>query len=59
MASARHIPKYLRAFRLRLKRLILLPKRANRSYPRAVKMSNYLAIAAHRRKSLFSDRHSD
>jgi len=43
IASPGTIPKHLLAYRLRLKRLILPPRRPNRSYPRAVKMkmSNY------------------
>ena len=43
IASPGTIPKHLLAYRQRLKRLILPPRRPNRSYPRDVKikMSNY------------------
>src|ERR1039458_1826855 len=43
IASPGTIPKQLLDYRERLKRLILPPRRSNRSYPRAVKikMSNY------------------
>ena len=43
IASPGTIPKHLLDLRRRIKRLILPPRRPNRSYPRAVKikMSNY------------------